>query len=52
MTVRNFLVGLLLGVLGTYWYLTQMPYTHTVVSSWWEEASSPPPRAKTAERPR
>jgi hypothetical protein len=43
----------MLGVLATYWYLTQRPYTQTLVSSWWEEASSPPPaRAKPAERAR
>jgi len=40
--VRNFLAGLMLGVLATYWYLTQMPYTHTLLAEMWERASSAP----------
>ena len=41
--MRNFLAGLMLGVLATYWYLTQMPYTHSLAGEWWERASRPPP---------
>ena len=40
--VRNFLVGLMLGVLATYWYLTQMPYTRALVEDWWDRASQAP----------
>lgn len=41
--VRNFLAGLMLGWLATYWYLTQMPYTHSLLGEMWERASEPPP---------
>jgi hypothetical protein len=40
--VRNFLAGLLLGVLATYWYFTQGDYTRAVVASYWARASAPP----------
>jgi hypothetical protein len=51
--VRNFVAGLLLGVLTTYWYLTQMPYTHSLLGEMWERASqSPPAHAPTTARAR
>ena len=40
--MRNFLVGLLLGVLGTYWYLTQMAYTQSLLAEMWVRASRAP----------
>ena len=40
--MRNFLVGLLLGVLGTYWYLTQMAYTQSLLAEMWGRASRAP----------
>jgi len=40
--MRNFLFGLLLGVLGTYWYLTQADMLRSTVDEFWERASSPP----------
>jgi len=40
--VRNFVAGLLLGVLATYWYLVQMPYTRALIAELWERASEPP----------
>ena len=52
--MRNFLAGLMLGVLATYWYLTQIPYTHTLLDDWWERASRPPAAhgVPPADRPR
>jgi hypothetical protein len=40
--VRNFLAGLLLGVLVAYWYLTDGASVRTTVSDLWERASAPP----------
>jgi hypothetical protein len=40
--MRNFLFGLLVGVLGTYWYLTQADMLRSTVDEFWERASSPP----------
>ena len=40
--MRNFLFGLLLEVLGTYWYLTQADMLRSTVDDFWERASSPP----------
>ncbi len=40
--MRNFLTGLLLGVLATYWYLTQREYTQSLVEEMWERASRAP----------
>jgi hypothetical protein len=40
--VRNFLAGLLLGVLGTYWYMTQGDRLRVVAQELWTRASSPP----------
>ena len=39
--MKNFLMGLLLGTLGTYWYLTQSDYTHDLLAEMWARASSP-----------
>jgi hypothetical protein len=41
--VRNFLAGLLLGTLATYWYFTQGDYVRAVTWSLWARASAPPP---------
>ena len=41
--MRNFLAGLLLGVLATYWYFTQGDYARAVVALYWARASAPPP---------
>src|SRR5262245_44120261 len=41
-TMRNFLFGLLIGVLATYWYLTQADVLRGTVDDFWERASSPP----------
>jgi hypothetical protein len=46
--VKNFLVGLLLGVLATYWYLVEADYARSLVSEWWERASSPPATSRVA----
>jgi hypothetical protein len=45
--VKNFAVGLLLGVLAMYWYLTQRDYTQSLLVEMWSRASGPPaaPRA-------
>ena len=40
--MKNFLTGLLLGVLVTYWYLHQSDHTRNLVSDWWARASSAP----------
>jgi hypothetical protein len=48
--VRNFLAGLVLGVLGTYWYLTQMSYTQSLLGEMWDRASRPP-AARSAAKP-
>src|SRR5436190_1458254 len=40
--MRNFLFGLLLGGLATYWYLTQADVLRGTVDDFWERASSPP----------
>ena len=44
--MRNFLAGLLLGVLSTYWYLTQMTYTQSLLAEMWERASRAPAVAR------
>lgn len=41
--MKNFVMGLLLGVLGTWWYLTNGGTVRTSVEDWWERASAPPP---------
>ena len=40
--MRNFLFGLLLGVLATYWYLSDGASVRTTVTDLWERASAPP----------
>jgi hypothetical protein len=40
--VKNFLVGLLIGVLGTYWFLTQGDTVRDTIGYWWARASAPP----------
>ncbi len=40
--MKNFLAGLLLGMLATYWYLTDGASVRTTVSDLWERASAPP----------
>jgi hypothetical protein len=40
--VRNFLAGLLLGVLSTYYYLTQGSEVRLMVEALWARASSAP----------
>jgi hypothetical protein len=40
--VRNFLAGLLLGALSTYWYLTQGSEIRVMVEDFWARASSAP----------
>lgn len=40
--MRNFLLGLVLGVLATYWYLTQADSLRTRLADLWDWASSPP----------
>jgi hypothetical protein len=40
--VKNFFVGLLLGVLGTYWFLTQGDTVRNAIGDWWARASAPP----------
>jgi hypothetical protein len=46
--VRNFLAGLLLGTLVTYWYLTDGGPIRTAVADFWERASAPPPAERSA----
>jgi hypothetical protein len=48
--VKNFLAGLLLGTLVTYWYLTDGGSIRTALDEWWERASSPPPSARSRDR--
>ena len=52
--MRNFVLGLVLGVLATYWYLTQGDSLRLAVEELWERASSPPvaPRGPGTGRPR
>jgi hypothetical protein len=40
--VKNFWTGLLLGVLGTYWFLTQGATVQNAMNRWWARASAPP----------
>ncbi len=40
--MRNFFMGLLLGTLATYCYLTQMDSVRGMFADWWVRASSPP----------
>jgi hypothetical protein len=40
--MRNFLLGLLLGSLVTYWYLTQGDTLRGAVADAWDRASAPP----------
>jgi hypothetical protein len=40
--VKNFLAGLLLGTLVTYFYLTDGGALRATVDDWWVRASSPP----------
>ena len=48
--MKNFVAGLLIGVLATYWYLTQRDYTQSLMVEMWSRASRPPaaPRANPA----
>jgi hypothetical protein len=39
--VKNFFSGLLLGILGAYWYLTQAESVRLMVNDLWIQASSP-----------
>jgi hypothetical protein len=48
--VRNFLAGVFLGVLGTYWYLTQGERVRAIVEDLWAQASSPPATSQPAAR--
>lgn len=41
--MKNFLVGLIVGLLSMYWYLTQMDNTRTALGDMWDRASSGPP---------
>lgn len=40
--MRNFVLGLLLGCLATYWYLTQGDSLRATIGDLWEQASAPP----------
>ncbi len=40
--MRNFLMGLLLGTLATYWYLTSANQLRAMIQDLWDRASSPP----------
>ena len=40
--MRNFLAGLLLGWLASYWYFTQGDYVRYLVRYYWARASAPP----------
>jgi hypothetical protein len=40
--MKNFLAGLLLGWLASYWYFTQADYVRGLVNSYWARASAPP----------
>jgi hypothetical protein len=40
------LAGLLLGILGTYWYLTEGDRVREVVEDFWSRASRPPAAAR------
>jgi len=40
--MRNFLAGMLLGTLATYWYLTHGGNIRASIADLWAEASSPP----------
>ena len=42
--MRNFLMGVLLGTLATYWYLVQADATRDAIAGAWSRMSSPPPR--------
>jgi hypothetical protein len=50
--VKNFVFGLLVGVVGTWWYLTSGGTVREAVDDWWARASAPPPsqRALPAQR--
>jgi len=43
--VKSFWVGLLIGVVVTFWYFTQGDYVRALVASSWARASAPPPFA-------
>jgi hypothetical protein len=40
--MRNFVFGLLLGWLATYWYLTQGDFVQAAIADLWARASAPP----------
>ena len=46
--MKNFLTGLLLGWLATYWYFTEGDYFRMAMSDFWQRASSPPAVARQA----
>lgn len=46
--MKDFVVGLLLGLLAMYWYLTQGDTIRMAVESMWARASSAPPVARRA----
>jgi len=47
--VKNFMTGLLLGWLATYWYFTQGAFVRGMVDDFWARASAPPPLARQAK---
>jgi hypothetical protein len=50
--MRNFLGGLLLGALATYWCLTNAERVRATMHDLWERASSAPPATAPKARPR
>jgi len=44
--MRNFLMGLLLGTVATYYYLTGAGELRAAIRDFWARASSPPAHAK------
>ena len=44
--MRNFLAGLLIGWLATYWYFTQGEYVRSLAWELWARASAPSPVAR------
>jgi len=49
-TVKNFLIGLFVGVVCTYWYLTQGDYVRSELGRWWARASAPPSTVERSAR--
>ena len=46
--MKNFLAGLLLGWLASYWYFTQGEYVRGLVNYYWARASAPPAMTRRA----